>query len=385
MATAIVLGAGMVGSVIAADLADDDDFDVSIADVRAEALSAAQSRAAGRVEIIQVDLSDPAIVRETVADFDLVLGALASSIGFQPLRAVIEAGKNFCDICFMAEDALELDELAKHHGVTAVVDCGVAPGMSNILAGYGATLLDRCDNIEIYVGGLPRNPQPPFFYKAAFSPHDVIEEYPRPARLVENGKVVIREALSEVESIDLPGVGKLEAFNTDGLRSLIHTMDVPSMTEKTLRYPGHVQIMQAFRDAGFFSKEPITVGDCEIRTLDLTSELVIPQWSYAEGEEDLTVMRIVVEGSKNGIACRHIWDLLDYYDRQTNTTSMSRTTAFPCAIVARMIARGQIDQTGVIPPERLARQPEIFDRVMTELAQRGVRFDYTSVELDRPQ
>ncbi len=381
MPRAIVLGAGMVGSVIAADLADDDDFDVSVADVRAEALHAAQSRAAGRVEIIQADLSDPSIVGQTVADFDLVLGALASSIGFQTLRAVIEAGKDFCDICFMGEDALELDELAKQRGVIAVVDCGVAPGMSNLLAAYGASLLDRCDNIEIYVGGLPRDPQPPFFYKAAFSPHDVVEEYTRPARLVENGKIVIREALSEVESIDLPGVGTLEAFNTDGLRSLIHTMDVPSMIEKTLRYPGHVQIMQAFREAGFFSKGLITVGECEIRPLDLTSQLVIPEWLYAEGEEDLTVMRIIVAGVKDNAPQRHVWDLLDYYDRQRNTTSMSRTTAFPCAIVARMIASGQIKQRGVIPPEQLACQPDLVANVLAELSRRGVMFEQTFEKL----
>lgn len=381
MPRAIVLGAGMVGSVIAADLADDDQFEVTIADVRAEALRVAQARAKGRIKTVQADLAEPNTIAKTVADFDIVLGALASSIGFQTLRAVIEAGKNFCDICFMGEDALELDELAKQRGVIAVVDCGVAPGMSNLLAGYGVTLLDRCEKIEIYVGGLPRDPRPPFFYKAAFSPHDVIEEYTRPARLVEAGKIVIREALSEVESIDLPGVGNLEAFNTDGLRSLIHTMDVPAMTEKTLRNPGHVQIMRALRDAGLFGRETITIGDTTVRPLDVTSALLFPKWMYAESEEDLTVMRIVVEGCKNGIACRHIWDLLDYYDRQTNTTSMSRTTAFPCAIVARMIASGQIDQTGVIPPERLARQPDFVTSVLGELARRDVKFQQTIEKL----
>ena len=381
MPRAIVLGAGMVGSVIAADLADDAQFEVTIADVQADALRVAEVRAKGRIKTVRADLADPNTIAKTVADFDIVLGALASSIGFQTLRAVIEAGKNFCDICFMGEDALELDELAKQRGVIAVVDCGVAPGLSNMLAGYGATLLDRCDNIEIYVGGLPRDPRPPFFYKAAFSPHDVIEEYTRPARLVEDGKIVVREALSDVEPIDLPGVGNLEAFNTDGLRSLIQTMDVPSMTEKTLRYPGHVQIMRAFRDAGLFSREVITIGDTTVRPLDVTSALMFPKWMYAEGEEDLTVMRIVVEGRKNGIACRHIWDLLDYYDRQTNTTSMSRTTAFPCAIVARMIVSGKINQTGVIPPEVLGRQPDFVTSVLDELARRGVKFAQTFEKL----
>ncbi|MEE9128476.1 MAG: saccharopine dehydrogenase family protein [Phycisphaerales bacterium] len=381
MPRAIVLGAGMVGSVIAADLADDAQFEVTIADVRADALRVAEVRAKGRIGTIRADLADPKTIAKTVGDFDIVLGALASSIGFQTLRAVIEAGKNFCDICFMGEDALELDELAKQRGVIAVVDCGVAPGLSNMLAGYGATLLDRCEKIDIYVGGLPRDPRPPFFYKAAFSPHDVIEEYTRPARLVEDGKIVVREALSDVEPIELPGVGNLEAFNTDGLRSLIHTMDVPSMTEKTLRYPGHVQIMQALRDAGLFGREAVTIGDTKVRPLDVTSALLFPKWMYAEGEEDLTVMRIVVEGRKNGIACRHIWDLLDYYDRQTNTTSMSRTTAFPCAIVARLIANGQINQTGVIPPELLGRRPDFVTSVLDELARRGVKFNQTFEKL----
>ena len=381
MPRAIVLGAGMVGSVVAADLADDAQFEVTIADVRADALRGAVARAKGRIKTVQADLAELDTIAKTVADFDIVLGALASSIGFQTLRAVIKAGKNFCDICFMGEDALELDELAKQRGVIAVVDCGVAPGMSNLLAGYGATRLDRCEKIEIYVGGLPRDPRPPFFYKAAFSPHDVIEEYTRPARRVEDGKIVVREALSEVESIELPGVGNLEAFNTDGLRSLIHTMDVPSMTEKTLRYPGHVQIMQAFRDAGLFSREAITIGDTKVRPLDVTTALLFPKWMYAEAEEDLTVMRIVVAGRKNGIACRHIWDLVDYYDRQTNTTSMSRTTAFPCAIVARLIARGQIDQTGVIPPELLGRRPDLVTSVLGELARRGVKFEQTFEKL----
>ena len=230
-------------------------------------------------------------------------------------------------------------------------------------------------------GGLPREPRWPFHYKAAFSPADVLEEYTRPARLVEGGKIVVREALSEPEPIDFPGVGTLEAFNTDGLRSLIRTLDVPFMKEKTLRYPGHAELMRAFRETGFFSREAITVSDTKVRPLDVTSALMFPKWTYAEGEEDLTVMRMVVEGCKNGIACRHIWDLLDYYDRQTNTTSMSRTTAFPCAIVARLIANGQIDQTGVIPPERLARQPDFVTSVLGELVRRDVKFEQTFEKL----
>ncbi len=381
MPKAIVLGAGMVGSVVAGDLAEDDDFDVAIADVRRDALDRAAARASRRVRTIEADLADPAAVARTIAPFDIVLGALPGSIGFQTLRAVIEADKDCCDISFMSEDALELDELAKAKGVRAVVDCGVAPGLSNMIAGHAVAELDVCERIEIYVGGLPREPRWPFHYKAAFSPADVLEEYTRPARLVEDGKLVVREALSEPGPIDFPGVGTLEAFNTDGLRSLIRTLDVPFMKEKTLRYPGHAALMRVFRDAGFFSREAVTIGDTKVRPLDVTSALMFPKWTYAEGEEDLTVMRIVVEGRKNGIACRHTWDLLDYYDRQTNTTSMSRTTAYPCAIVARMIVSGQINQTGVIPPELLGRRPDLVTSVLGELAHRGVTFEQTFEKL----
>ena len=381
MPKAIVLGAGMVGSVVAGDLAEDDDFDVAIADVRRDALDRAAARATRPVRTIEADLTDPAAVARTIAPFDIVLGALPGSIGFQTLRAVIEAGKDCCDISFMPEDALELDELAKAKGVRVVVDCGVAPGLSNMIAGYGAAELDVCERIEIYVGGLPREPRWPFHYKAAFSPADVLEEYTRPARLVEDGKLIVREALSEPEPIDFSGVGTLEAFNTDGLRSLIRTLDVPFMKEKTLRYPGHAELMRVFRDAGFFSRDAVTIGDTKVRPLDVTSALMFPKWMYAEGEEDLTVMRIVVEGRKNGIACRHIWDLLDYYDRQTNTTSMSRTTAFPCAIVARLIAAGELDRPGVIAPERIGQTPKLFQRMLVELDARGIRIEFRREQL----
>ncbi|MGH7293234.1 MAG: saccharopine dehydrogenase family protein, partial [Myxococcota bacterium] len=211
MPKAIVLGAGMVGSVMTADLVDEPGWDVAIADVRPRNLKAAAMRCGGRVETIEADLAKPQAVKKLVREYDIVLGALASAIGFQTLRAVIEAGKNYCDISFMPQNAIELDALAKKQGVTAIVDCGVAPGMSNMMAGHGYAQLEKCEKIEIYVGGLPRERTWPFQYKAGFSPHDVIEEYTRPSRIVEHGTIVEREALSEPELMDLPGVGTVEA------------------------------------------------------------------------------------------------------------------------------------------------------------------------------
>jgi len=377
----IVLGAGMVGSVMAADLAGDPAFEVTLADVRPEALARAAAKFPGKIKTIAADLSSAAIVTSTIAPFDLVLGALSSRIGYHVLRTVIEAGKNYCDISFMAEDFLELDALAKAKGVTAVTDCGVAPGMSNILAAYGASQLDECERIEIYVGGLPRERRWPYEYKAAFSPADVIEEYTRPSRLVEHGAVVTKEALSEPVLLDFDGIGTLEAFNTDGLRSLIETVgkryNVPFMKEQTMRYPGHIALMRAMRETGLFSKDEIVVNGVKVRPLDVTSTLMFPKWTYEPGEEDLTVMRITCAGRKSGKPTTLRWDLLDYYDRATASTSMSRTTGFPCTIVARMIASGKFKSPGVNAPEAIADHPSLVNDLLAQMAERNVRYTAT--------
>lgn len=366
----------MVGSVIAADMARD--FDVTIADLRESNLAVAADRvhriSGKRPKTIPVDLSDPAKVTALVKPYDIVLGALASRIGLQSLKAIIEAGKNYADISFMAEDSRQYDGLAKAKGVTCVTDCGVAPGMSNILAARGAAMLDRCDGIEIYVGGLPRVRRWPFDYKAGFSPADVIEEYTRPSRVVENGKIVVKEALSEPELMDFPGVGTLEAFNTDGLRSLADALPVPNMKEKTLRYPGHIELMRVFRHTGLFSEEPVEVGGVKVKPLELTSKLLFPKWTYEPGEEDLTVMRVLAEGLKDGKRTRLLWDLFDLYDVKTQSTSMARTTAFPCTIVARLIHAGKFKTPGVFAPETLGAHPHIVDHLIKELDARGVKY-----------
>jgi saccharopine dehydrogenase-like NADP-dependent oxidoreductase len=372
MIRALVLGSGMVGSVMATDLAADRGFTVTAADARPEALARVAERAA-RLSVplatVQADLSSPAELARLASRADIVLGALSSHLGLTALRAVIEAGKNYCDISFMAEEAAELDDLARSRGVTCVVDMGVAPGMSNLLAGVAARQLHPCQSLEIYVGGLPRERRWPFQYKAAFSPADVIEEYTRPARIVEHGAVVVRPALSEPVLIDLPGVGTLEAFNTDGLRSLASTLKVPFMKEQTLRYPGHIELMRIFRETGLFSKQPITVKGATVIPLELTSALLFPEWTYGPGEEDLTVMRITARSASGRSVT---WDLLDVFDRPTATTSMARTTAFPCTITAREIAAGRVRRPGVAPPELLADDEGFVARLMAELKSRGV-------------
>lgn len=352
------------------DLADDSGFVLTAADISEE--NPRKLDSLPRVTTQRVDLSDPACVQAAIQDHDIVLGALPSRIGFQTLQTVIEAGKPYCDISFMPEDALELDTLAKKHGVVAIVDCGVSPGLSNLCVGHAYARLNRTERAVILVGGLPKVRRWPFDYKAPFAPSDVIEEYTRPARMVENGKIVEKPALSEPELIDFPGVGTLEAFNTDGLRSLIRTVDIPNMKEKTLRYPGHIELMRILRETGFFDNTEIDVRDVKVRPRDVTSKLLFPKWTLDEGEEEFTIMRVVVEGRKGEQPVRHTYELFDEYDRDSGLPSMARTTGFPCTILARMVARGELAGPGVFPLEMLADRDNLFDRMVKELAARGV-------------
>ncbi|HYE62143.1 MAG TPA: saccharopine dehydrogenase C-terminal domain-containing protein [Phycisphaerales bacterium] len=372
MEKVLVLGAGMVGSVMAADLCRD--FEVTVADVSERNLEAARARCGARLKTVREDLSSAAAITRLASQHDLVCGALASHLGYGALGAVIDAGRPYCDISFMAEDFGELSAKARAKGVTAVVDCGVAPGMSHILSAYGAAQLDRCEEIEIYVGGLPRERRWPYEYKAAFAPADVIEEYTRPARLVEHGRVVTREALSEPELMDFAGVGTLEAFNTDGLRSLTTSLKVPFMKEKTLRYPGHIELMRVMRETGLFSKEPVKVKGVSVRPLDVTSALLFPKWTYGPGEEDLTVMRVTASGERGGKPARVTYDLLDFYDKASQATSMARTTAFPCTIVARMLLSGRVGEKGVLAPEMIAGVPGLVEDLLRELKARDVSY-----------
>ncbi len=222
----IVLGGGLVGGPMARDLAADDKFEVTVADRDEQVLTDLQAQT--DITPLVADLSNPAAVTTLVSNYDFVINAIPGHLGFQTLKAIIEAGKNVIDIAFFAEDPFELDALAKGNGVIAIMDCGVFPGMGSALIGRVARKLDQVDSVLTYVGGLPEVRQWPREYKAVFSPIDVIEEYVRPARYVENGVLVTRPALSDPELIDFHGIGTLEAFNTDGLRTLAQTIDAPA-------------------------------------------------------------------------------------------------------------------------------------------------------------
>ena len=366
----IVLGAGLVGGPMAIDLASDPGTRVTVADINAESL--ARLASAHPVKTIQADLSSPEKVTRLVSGFDMVINAVPGFMGFRTLKAIIGAGKNVVDIAFFIEDPLILDDLAKEKNVTAIMDCGVAPGMCNVLIGYVDHLLDETERVIYYVGGLPEIREWPFEYKAVFSPSDVIEEYTRPARYIENGRQVVKPALSDPELLDFPGIGTLEAFNTDGLRSLALTVKCPDMKEKTLRYPGHIEKMRVFRETGLFSQEEILINGVKIKPLDFTSKLLFPKWKLKEGEVDITVMQVVVEGKKEGRKVRYTWDLHDKYDPVTKIHSMARTTGYTATVALRMIADGVYTRKGLSVPEYIGKHPECVRNLLEGLKKRGV-------------
>ena len=366
----LILGAGLVGGPMAIDLAKDSEFNITLADINKDSLDKIGVK--NKISTIQKDLSDSKSIKEIVKDFDIVLNAVPGFMGYNTLKAIIESSKDVVDIAFFPEDPFTLDELAKKNNVTAIMDCGVAPGMSNVLIGYIDHLLDKTETALIYVGGLPEVREWPYEYKAVFSPIDVIEEYTRPARYVENGNLVTRPALSDAEYLDFPNIGTLEAFNSDGLRTLAETIDAPNMKEKTLRYPGHIEKMAVLRETGFFNKEEIDIKGIKISPLEFTSKLLFPKWHLKEGESDITVMRVIVEGTKDGEKLRYTYDLFDRLDKETNTHSMARTTGYTATMAIRMLAKGLYEEKGISPPEFIGRKPECVKFILKGLEDRGI-------------
>ena len=374
-----VLGAGMIGRTIATDLSAN--FDVTSFDINPQNGDILTDQA--KVTFTKADLSDYSSYPILLQEFDLVVNAVPGFMGFRALEAVIRMQKNIVDISFFPEDALALDSLAKEKNVTAIVDCGVAPGMSNLILGrYNEEM--QIKSFDCMVGGLPKIRIKPFEYKAPFSPTDVIEEYSRPARFVENGHIVTKPALSDAELIHFEKVGTLESFNTDGLRSILHTMShIPNMKEKTLRYPGHIALIQALQAAGFFSEDEILLNGNSIKPIDFTSKLLFDQWKLHPSEEEFTIMDIIIKGTKDEKEQMVRYYLYDEFDVKTQTSSMSRTTAYTCSAAVNMIAQDLFTNKGVFPPELIGKHKECFDFIIKYLEDRTVIYKKTFQQKDK--
>lgn len=368
---AVVLGGGVVGAAVAWDLSR----------VRPVAEVTVVDRDAGRLDVLATrlgvhtrlaDLRDVSVLGRVLGDADVSIGTLPSTLALPVIEEVARRGRRHVDVSFLADDPRVHHAAACRAGATIVFDCGVAPGLSHMLVGEAVRHLTSDVRGVIDVGGLPVDPRPPFFYKAPFAATDVIEEYTRPARLVRDGRPLTLPALSEPETIEVPGVGTLEAFNTDGLRSLVDTIPAQALVERTLRYPGHLAAMRVLSDAGFFDTMPVRAGEHLISPRQLTAALLFPQWHYEPGERDLTVLRVEVSGRDGEEqAYQTSWLLVDRPDADSPLSSMARTTGCPAAICARWLAEGRLEEPGIHPPERLGLDGHA-PAMLEALAARGI-------------
>lgn len=366
----IVLGAGMVGSAMAIDLSKD--HNVTVTDFNQDTLNKLQQKHS-LIQTILLDVNDLQLLSKTIIPFDLVVCAVPGFLGFITMETIIKTEKNVIDISFFPENSLELDSLAKKHNVTAIVDCGVAPGMDNFILGrYNEEL--KLTDFECLVGGLPKIKKWPFNYKAPFSPIDVIEEYTRPARYVENGHIIVREALTDVETVEFDNVGTLESFNSDGLRSIIFTMPhIPNMKEKTLRFPRHIEYVSVLKESGFFDENPININGITISPLDFTSKILFKEWKLNPTDEEFTVMRVTVKGvDSKGKQTTIVYNLYDEYNKQTQTSSMARTTGYTATAAANMFLEGLFKEKGVFPPELIGKHKSCFEYILNYLKDRNV-------------
>ncbi|MDH5381029.1 MAG: saccharopine dehydrogenase NADP-binding domain-containing protein [Cyclobacteriaceae bacterium] len=362
-----VLGCGLVGSAIAKDLSEY--TEVIAVDLNETALESLKSF---NIKTLKGDVSNPELIKELALKTDIFIGAVPGFLGFNTVKSIIETGTDVVDISFFPEDAFLLDELAKKHNVTAIVDCGVAPGMGNVILGH----YDQKMKIYDYyceVGGLPKVREWPYEYKAVFSPRDVIEEYTRPARLKINNQMVVREALSDIVLDEYEGIGTLESWNSDGLRSLLKTMEhIPTLIEKTLRYPGTTQHLKVLRETGYFSEEPVKIGNNTIRPIDLTAALLFPKWTLKPGEKEFTVMKIQMKGIDGDKKKEVEYYLYDEFDEIKGISSMARTTGYTCTAAARLIMDKKYNQKGVIPPEYIGLTDDNFEFILKHLSDRNV-------------
>lgn len=373
----IILGAGLIGGPMAIDLVKDSSFDVTAVDVNPLVMERLKKHS---IKTIKSDLSNPENVRHLIAGHDVVVNAVPGFMGFPTLKAIIEAKKTVVDIAFYGEDPFELDDLAKKNDVTAIVDCGVCPGMSNLIIGHLDHLMDL-DSVLLYVGGLSEERKLPFEYKAGFSPLDVIEEYVRPARMIKDFRMVSKPALSEPELINFPQIGTLEAFNSDGIRSLIRTVKARNIQEKTLRYPGHIQKISLLKDIGLFDLKEVDVQGQKIRPRDLAARLLFPMWEMKQDDPDLTVAKFIVKGRREGKTLEYTYDLLDRYDPQTKTSSMARTTGYTATAAVRMLEQNLFNRKGICPPEFIGKHRKCYDFIMERLRERNIVYHESFQEI----
>ena len=374
----LVLGCGMMGSAIAMDMAQSDEVSKVVVGDFDEKKTVQLAARLGSDKVLgqRVDVKDQQATVKLVKNFDVVMSALPYGINVLASKAAVEGGVHLVNLT-LEEEQWELDTPAKEAGVTLVPDCGVAPGLASILAGYGVSLMDETEEIHIICGGIPQKPVPPLGYRIVFETQGLVDMYCEKSRIVRNGEIIQVDTLSGLEKVQFPEVGELEAFYTDGLSTLLRTMKgkVKNMDEKTARWPGHAEKIRALRNTGFFNAEPIDVDGEKIIPRKVAASILDKVLALGK-EEDVTVLKVDVTGKKDGGSVEYSYFMVDFFDKQLGVTSMARTTGYTAAIVGRMVARGDIPDRGVVPPEIAVAGK--LKRFTSELAQRGIRIQEIS-------
>jgi lysine 6-dehydrogenase len=367
----LVVGSGKVGSEIARDLARSSEVDsVIVADAQPKNLK--NVRGYEKIRTRRLDISQRKPLLDTMRRVDLICGALPGRLGFQLMTYAVEAHRDLVDISYTPENPFRLHSKARDQENIVVPQCGVAPGFTNMCVGDASRRLGTITKVRVFVGGLPQKPSPPLNYRIVFSLEDVINEYSRPARIIENGKEKMVDALSGRGLLNFPGVGRLEYFITDGLGSLPRSFPkVREMFEYTLRYPGHAEMMNTLRILGFFDKGKVQVNGTGVVPRKLSIELLRGSMSLGR-PEDLLALRVEVEGTL-GKRSLLSYRILDYYDPKSKVSAMARTTAYPCTSVALLVGQRKLRSFGVVPPEKIAKDSSHFGFVLSRLKSKGVK------------
>ena len=376
----LVLGAGQQGSACAYDLLKHTDHDVVLADVNVERVADfLQPYLGGRLTAVRVDANDRSAVREVMEGAAAVMNAFPYYFNLGMTVAAIDSGAHYCDLGGNTEIVLQqkgLHDRARDRGVSAVPDSGLAPGMVNILAEHGIRQLDTVTAVRIKVGGLPQNPQPPLNYQIVYSLEGVLDYYTTLSWVLRDGKPTQVKALSEIEELDFPGAGMLEAFHTaGGLSTMAQRYEgrIPTMEYKTLRYPGHAKIVEAIRELGLLELEPIDVKGEHVVPRDLFMAVAGPRLKKdPRTSPDLVALRVEVEGEKDGDPQLLRWDLLDKLDPETGITAMMRTTGYSLAITGTLQAAGDVEPGVWTPDEGVPAEAYI-----QALAARGIEIRET--------
>ncbi|MEW6509759.1 MAG: saccharopine dehydrogenase C-terminal domain-containing protein [Bacteroidota bacterium] len=353
----LVLGAGMMGTAAAFDLAQDHDNDVVLADINLQTATRSVNKAGGeRIRPIRLDVNDQAALVTAMRGCGAVISAVSYSVNLQVTRAALEAGVHMCDLGGnndVVQKQLQLDGDARSRNLTVVPNSGLAPGLINILAVTGSRDFDALDSIHLRVGGLPQHPRPPLMYQIVFSVDGLINEYVEQAAVIQDGELKYIDPMSGLEEIEFaPPFGTLEAFNTSGGLSTLTKMfagKVRNLDYKTIRYRGHCEKFKTLLDLGFATSEPMMVGGSVKTNREFFADLLKKKLDF--GERDVVLARATITGTKGAAHKCLTYEFIDLYDEATGMTAMMRTTAFPTSIIAQMLARGVIAERGVLPPE----------------------------------